>query len=92
MKTLTGLEWFGRHYKGNSFIFKVDTDVFVDIFKIIRYIKYYEYNWSESDFIFACINKEGKVFRVDDDYWGVSYDVYPNDTFPPYPGGKYDNL
>ncbi len=96
-----GLEWFGRHYGENSFFFKADTDDFVDIFKIIRFIKNYKYTWSESDFIFGKINRKGEVFRpVDGDeddywsyvasenYWGLTYEVYPNDTFPPYPAGK----
>ena len=102
MKTLSGLEWFGQHYGENSFFFKADADIFIDIFRIIRFINNYEFNWSESDFIFGKINRKGEVFRPkekdsesydyynpwDSDHWRVSFEEYPNDTFPPYPGGK----
>ncbi len=92
LKTIAALEWFHKRYNNNAFFFKVDTDDLIDIFKLIRYINNFEYNWSQSDFIFGCINSHGYVNRYDDGYWGVSYDDYPNETFPPYAVGKNMDL
>ncbi len=91
LKTLLALEWFGRHYGENAFFIKVDTDVIIDIFKIIRFINSYEsyYKWTETNFIFGHINERGKVRRYGDDDWVVSRDIYPNRSFPPYALGEY---
>ncbi len=87
-----GLEWFGQHYTDNAFFFKADTDVIIDIFKIIRLINDYDYKWNESNNVFGLVNRKGKVRRNDEtDDWSVSYEIYPNNTFPPYAIGKKRN-
>ncbi len=83
-----GLEWFGRHYGENTFFFKTDTDVLIDIFRIIWFIRNFKYKWSENEYLFGNIQQGGYVRRDKRDKWFVRRKTYQNRTYPPYAIGK----
>ncbi|CAJ1068752.1 beta-1%2C3-galactosyltransferase 2-like [Xyrichtys novacula] len=83
IKTMMMMNWLATHCPNASYAMKVDSDIFVNVFYLIRRL------WSSprQEFITGSVIRDGKPKRDVHNKWRVSEELYPQDSFPPYLSG-----
>lgn len=83
IKTMMMMNWVATHCPSASYVMKVDSDVFVNVFYLIRRLR----SSPRQGFITGSVIIDGKPRRDRNSKWGVSEEAYPEDSFPPYVSG-----
>ena len=82
-KNLMGLAWVSQYCPKTTFVFKVDDDIFVNIFKTIDYMIFSEKKGTSDNL--NCRRMAGsEVHRNKEDRWYVSKEEFEYDFYPPF--------
>ncbi|XP_074932264.1 LOW QUALITY PROTEIN: beta-1,3-galactosyltransferase 2-like [Phalacrocorax aristotelis] len=83
LKTLMGMEWVSKHCPNASYVVKADHDVFLNLgYLVERFLVP-----PKENFMTGYIYRNSGPIRSKAYKWYVPYEVYPNNTYPPYCGG-----
>ncbi|CAH1798740.1 unnamed protein product [Owenia fusiformis] len=85
-KGVMGLKWVGEYCPNATFALKVDDDVFVNIFSLVKYLE----KSNSNKVIYGHMGPLGSkrpVFRDKKNKWYVSREEFPMDFFPQYASG-----
>ncbi|XP_037633010.1 beta-1,3-galactosyltransferase 2 [Sebastes umbrosus] len=83
IKTMMMMNWLATHCPDASYAMKVDADVFVNVFHLIRRLR----RSPRQGFITGSLISDGRPRRDGNSKWHVSEELYPEDSFPPYVSG-----
>uniref|UniRef100_A0A665UYW2 Hexosyltransferase n=1 Tax=Echeneis naucrates TaxID=173247 RepID=A0A665UYW2_ECHNA len=83
IKTLMIMNWLATYCPNAVFAMKVDADIFVNVFYLIKWLK----GSPRQSFITGSVINDGRPRRDSNSKWYVSEEQYPEDTFPPYVSG-----
>lgn len=83
IKTMMMMNWVATHCPSASYVMKVDSDVFVNVFYLIRRLR----SSPQQGFITGSVITDGRPRRDRNSKWRVSEEAYPEDRFPPYVSG-----
>ncbi|XP_070690382.1 beta-1,3-galactosyltransferase 2 [Pempheris klunzingeri] len=83
IKTLMMMNWLATHCPNASYAMKVDADIFVNVFHLLRRLR----SAPRQDFITGSVIRDGTPRRDRSSKWHVSEELYPEDSFPPYVSG-----
>lgn len=83
IKTMMIMNWLANHCQSASFAMKVDADIFVNVFYLIKLLG----DSPRHGYITGSVIGDGKPRRDMNSKWYLSEDLYPEDTFPPYVSG-----
>lgn len=83
IKTVMMMNWVKTHCPHASYVMKVDADIFVNVFYLIRLLR----NSPQRGFITGSVIWDGQPRRDSNSKWYVSEEEYPEDSFPPYVSG-----
>uniref|UniRef100_A0A3Q4B476 Hexosyltransferase n=1 Tax=Mola mola TaxID=94237 RepID=A0A3Q4B476_MOLML len=83
IKTMMMMNWLAIHCPNTSYAMKVDADIFVNLFYLIRRLK----SSPRRGFITGSVISDGKPKRDINSKWQVSEEQYPEDSFPWYVSG-----
>lgn len=83
IKTVMMMHWVATHCPEASYVMKVDADIFVNVFYLVRWLK----TSSRHEFITGSVITDGRPRRDHNSKWYVSQEQYPEDTFPAYTSG-----
>ncbi|XP_026200040.1 beta-1,3-galactosyltransferase 2 [Anabas testudineus] len=83
IKTMMMMNWLATHCPNASYVMKVDSDIFVNVFYLMRRLR----GSPRRGFITGSVITDGKPRRDRDSKWHVSEEAYPEDSFPPYVSG-----
>nr|XP_020454847.1 beta-1,3-galactosyltransferase 2-like [Monopterus albus] len=82
IKTMMMIKWVVTHCPNASYVMKVDSDNFVNVFYILRWLR----SLPRQRFITGSVISDGRP-RRDKSKWSLSEEQYPEDSFPPYVSG-----
>lgn len=83
IKTMMMMNWLATHCPNASYIMKVDADIFVNVFYLIRWLR----SSPQQGFITGSVINDGRPRRDRNSKWHISEEQYPEDSFPPYVSG-----
>ncbi|XP_060893403.1 beta-1,3-galactosyltransferase 2-like [Labrus mixtus] len=83
IKTMMMMNWLATHCPNVSYAMKVDADIFVNVFYLMRRLG----GSPRQGFITGSVIWDGKPRRDINSKWYVSEELYPEDSFPPYVSG-----
>ncbi|XP_070760606.1 beta-1,3-galactosyltransferase 1 [Enoplosus armatus] len=83
IKTMVMMNWLATHCPNATFAMKVDADIFVNVFHLIRRLR----SSPRQGFITGSVISDGRPRRDRNSKWHVSEELYPEDSFPPYVSG-----
>lgn len=83
IKTMMMMNWLAVHCPNASYAMKVDADIFVNVFYLIRRLR----SSPRQSFITGSVIGDGKPRRDSNSKWHVSEELYPEDSFPWYVSG-----
>ncbi|KAF1388744.1 hypothetical protein PFLUV_G00065810 [Perca fluviatilis] len=83
IKTLMMMNWLASHCPHASYAMKVDADIFVNVFLLLRRLR----SSPRRGFISGSVISDGRPRRDSNSKWRVSEELYPADSFPPYLSG-----
>ncbi|XP_038560220.1 beta-1,3-galactosyltransferase 2-like [Micropterus salmoides] len=83
IKTMVMMNWLATHCPNASYAMKVDADIFVNVFYLIRRLR----SSPRQGFITGSVISDGRPRRDSNSKWHVSEELYPEDSFPPYVSG-----
>lgn len=83
IKTMMMMKWLATHCPNASYAMKVDADIFVNVFYLLRHLG----SAPRQDFITGSVIWDGKPRRDRNSKWHLSEELYPEDSFPPYVSG-----
>ncbi|XP_028270283.1 beta-1,3-galactosyltransferase 1 [Parambassis ranga] len=83
IKTMMMMKWLMTHCPTASYAMKVDADIFVNVFYLIRRLK----DSPRQGFITGSVIRDGKPRRDPNSRWYLSEELYSEDSFPPYVSG-----
>ncbi|OCT90418.1 beta-1,3-galactosyltransferase 2 [Xenopus laevis] len=86
LKTLMGMEWISKYCPGASYIMKIDSDMFLNVEYLVQQLLQPELPVRQN-YITGYIVANSSPLRSNEYKWYVPMEVYPNDTYPPYPAG-----
>ncbi|XP_064415749.1 beta-1,3-galactosyltransferase 2-like [Latimeria chalumnae] len=86
IKTMMGMEWVTKYCPKASYVIKIDSDMFLNVnylvYKILR-----PEGPLKTDYYTGYVVANTGPIRSRSDKWFVPYEMYPNNTYPPYCGG-----
>ncbi|KAK9523112.1 hypothetical protein VZT92_019533 [Zoarces viviparus] len=83
IKTMMMMSWLATHCPNASYAMKVDADVFVNVFYLLRRLR----RSPARGFITGSVISDGRPRRDSSSKWHLSEELYPEDSFPPYVSG-----
>lgn len=83
IKTMMMMHWLSTHCPNASYAMKVDADIFVNVFLLLRRLR----GSPRQGFITGSLISDGRPRRDRNSKWYVSEGLYPDDSFPPYVSG-----
>nr|XP_019949116.1 PREDICTED: beta-1,3-galactosyltransferase 2-like [Paralichthys olivaceus] len=83
IKTVMMMNWVATHCPRASYVMKVDSDIFVNVFHLLRWLR----SCPRQAFITGSLIRDGRPRRDSNSKWHVSEDQFPEDRFPPYVSG-----
>lgn len=83
IKTMMMMNWLATFCPEASYAMKVDADIFVNIFYLIRLLR----SSPKQDFITGSVIRDGRPRRDSGSKWHLSEELYPEDSFPWYVSG-----
>ncbi|GAA6226640.1 beta-1,3-galactosyltransferase 2-like [Lates japonicus] len=83
IKTMMVMNWLATHCPNTSYVMKVDADIFVNVFYLIRWLR----SSPQQGFITGSVINDGRPRRDRNSKWHISEEQYPEDSFPPYVSG-----
>ena len=83
IKTMMMMNWLAVHCPNASYAMKVDSDIFVNVFYLIRRLR----SSPRQGFITGSVIADGRPRREANSKWHVSEDLYPEESFPRYVSG-----
>ncbi|OCT90420.1 hypothetical protein XELAEV_18019034mg [Xenopus laevis] len=86
LKTLMGMEWISKYCPGASYVMKIDSDMFLNVDYLVHHLLQPGLPVHQNYITGYIIAKTGPI-RDKEYKWYVPMEVYPNDTYPPYPAG-----
>ncbi|XP_022084579.1 beta-1,3-galactosyltransferase 5-like [Acanthaster planci] len=87
LKTIAGIEWAGRQCPAAAYVMKTDSDVFVNVDGIVRYLSNSSEQQHVTPFAVGDVAKGAKPIRNDVLKWYTSESEYPQLTYPPFMKG-----
>ena len=83
------MKWIATYCPNARFILKVDDDMIVNTFLLLRHLQYIVKNEEINKRTIMChINKQMKVIRKNTSKWYVSYQEYSNKYYYKYCSGS----
>ncbi|XP_075433951.1 beta-1,3-galactosyltransferase 2-like [Ascaphus truei] len=86
VKTLMGMEWASRRCPDASYVMKVDSDVFLNPWFLVRQILHPE-SVAKVGFFTGMVIAGSSPFRDKANKWYVAPEVYSNNSYPTYCSG-----
>ncbi|XP_006023535.1 beta-1,3-galactosyltransferase 2-like [Alligator sinensis] len=86
LKTLMGLEWVARYCPSAHYVFKADSDVFINVGYLVHRVLRPQCP-PRPNFATGYIYRNTGPIRWQNSKWYVPPELYPNTTYPPYCGG-----
>ncbi|XP_066468776.1 beta-1,3-galactosyltransferase 1-like [Tiliqua scincoides] len=86
LKTLMGMEWISKFCPNATYVMKADSDIFLNV-KYLVFQLLQPHLPPKKDYITGYIYRNTKPIRNKAYKWYVPKEVYPNNSYPPYPGG-----
>ncbi|XP_075061165.1 beta-1,3-galactosyltransferase 2-like isoform X2 [Mixophyes fleayi] len=86
LKTLMGMEWLSKFCPNASYAMKIDSDVFLNVNYLVHHLLHPELP-TRNNYITGLIVYYTEPIRSKESKWYVPEDIYPGDTYPPYPSG-----
>ncbi|XP_042276119.1 beta-1,3-galactosyltransferase 2 [Thunnus maccoyii] len=83
IKTMMMMNWLATHCPNASYTMKVDADIFVNVFYLIRRLS----SSPQQGYITGSVISDGKPRRDSNSKWQITEELYPEDSFPPYVSG-----
>ncbi|XP_010744059.1 beta-1,3-galactosyltransferase 2 [Larimichthys crocea] len=83
IKTMMMMNWLATHCPNTAYAMKVDADIFVNVFYVIRRLR----GSPRQGFITGSVIRDGTPRRDSNSKWHVSEELYPEDSFPWYVSG-----
>ncbi|XP_060928038.1 beta-1,3-galactosyltransferase 2 [Limanda limanda] len=83
IKTVMMMNWAATHCPRASYVMKVDSDIFVNVFYLLRWLR----SRPRQAFITGSVINDGRPRRDVYSKWYVSEEEFPEDSFPPYVSG-----
>ncbi|MEQ2207064.1 hypothetical protein XENOCAPTIV_006655, partial [Xenoophorus captivus] len=83
IKTMVMMKWLAAHCPNASYAMKVDSDIFVNVFHLIRRLR----SSPRVAFITGSVIWDGRPRRDPSSKWYLSEKLYHEDSFPPYLSG-----
>ncbi|XP_015258669.1 PREDICTED: beta-1,3-galactosyltransferase 2-like [Cyprinodon variegatus] len=83
IKTLMMMGWLGAHCPGAPYAMKVDSDIFLNIFHLLRRLR----TAPRAGFITGSVISDGRPRRDPSSKWFLSERLFPEERFPPYVSG-----
>lgn len=83
IKTMMIMNWLATYCSSASYAMKVDTDIFVNVFHLLRQLR----SSPRQGYITGSVIVDGRPRRDSNSKWHVSEELYPDDSFPPYVSG-----
>lgn len=83
IKTMMMMNWLATFCPEASYAMKVDADILVNIFYLIRLLR----SSPKQDFITGSVIRDGRPKRDSGSKWHLSEELYPEDSFPWYVSG-----
>lgn len=83
IKTMMMMNWLATYCPNASYAMKVDADIFVNVFYLIRRLR----SSPRQGFITGSVINDGRPRRDSNSKWYVSEELYPEDSFPWYVSG-----
>ena len=88
IKNVLGLHWVHKFCNQSHFIVKTDDDVFINVFKLVRFLQMLQSSSSHlTNFLYCKVNRRIQARRSNDFKWYLSPEEYDYDLFPPYCNG-----
>ena len=88
IKNVLGLHWVHKFCNKSHFIVKTDDDVFINVFKLVRFLQMLQSSSSLlTNFLYCKVNRRIQARRSNDSKWYLSPEEYDYDLFPPYCNG-----
>ncbi|XP_029647618.1 beta-1,3-galactosyltransferase 2-like [Octopus sinensis] len=88
-KAMTALRWIATNCHNISYIMKTDDDILIDIFQVVKHLRYLQqYEYARKKFILCNVWEGMPVLRNKESKWYVSPEEYPNKTFEVYCSGS----
>ncbi|KAM9312043.1 beta-1,3-galactosyltransferase 1-like [Gastrophryne carolinensis] len=86
LKTLMGMEWVAKFCPNASYVMKVDSDVFLNVDYLVHKLLRPELPARQNFLTGFLVTNTGPI-RDKSNKWYVPEELYPGDSFPPYPSG-----
>ncbi|XP_075715109.1 beta-1,3-galactosyltransferase 2-like [Rhinoderma darwinii] len=86
LKILMGMEWVTKFCPNVSYVMKVDNDVFLNVNYLVHQLLHPQLP-PLSNFLTGFIVCYTGPIRNNNSKWYIPEEVYPGDTYPPYPSG-----
>ncbi|XP_034473518.1 uncharacterized protein LOC117780932 [Drosophila innubila] len=86
LKTISSLEWANQHCNGAKYILKTDDDMFINVPKLLNFVKQLEKH-KDKRVIFGRLAKKWKPIRNKKSKYYVSTDQFPAAVFPSFTTG-----
>ncbi|XP_018429518.1 PREDICTED: beta-1,3-galactosyltransferase 1-like [Nanorana parkeri] len=86
LKTLMGMEWVIKFCPNASYVMKIDNDVFLNVDYLIHHLLHPELPARQNYLTGFLVSYTGPI-REKMSKWYIPEELYPGDTYPPYPSG-----
>ncbi|XP_063152720.1 beta-1,3-galactosyltransferase 2-like [Candoia aspera] len=86
LKTLMGMEWISKFCPNATYVIKADADIFLNVNYTVSQLLQ-PHQSPKKAYMTGYIYRNAKPFRSKAYKWYVPWEVYPNDTYPPYCAG-----
>ncbi|XP_042310428.1 beta-1,3-galactosyltransferase 2-like [Sceloporus undulatus] len=86
LKTLMGMEWVTKFCPNVPYVMKADSDIFLNVEYLVSQLLQ-PHLPPKKNYMTGYIYRNTKPIRDKAYKWYVPWEVYPNDTYPPYCGG-----
>ncbi|XP_034385371.1 beta-1,3-galactosyltransferase 1-like [Cyclopterus lumpus] len=83
IKTMVMLEWLDAHCPGASYAMKVDTDMFLNVPKLVGMLA----NAPRTNYMTGLVQGHAAVHRYRTSKWFLPVEIYPSAFYPRYPLG-----
>ncbi|XP_062979691.1 beta-1,3-galactosyltransferase 2-like [Elgaria multicarinata webbii] len=86
LKTLMGMEWVSKFCPNATYVMKADSDIFLNVDYMVSHLLQ-PHLPPKKDYMTGYIYLNSKPIRNKAYKWYVPWEVYRNDTYPPYCAG-----
>ncbi|XP_014782244.1 beta-1,3-galactosyltransferase 1 isoform X1 [Octopus bimaculoides] len=88
-KAMVALRWIATNCHNISYIMKTDDDILVDIFQVVKHLRYLQqYKYAREKLILCNVWNSMQIIRDKNSKWYVSREEYPNNTYEVYCSGS----